>query len=588
MGYGAQAKRVPAKGQGIVVDADIYKIGILGKFKRGIASVRTGIYSMDDVRKACGNAIITTYAWLVLRAFYQHLQSGVVVEAKIAMHVASDAVQAGYVVNDGSTAKIFDIKAGLRGEVDKSAGGNDIAIKISHSESVTFKLTADSAATPTFVFLDQVNNLEVGYQIKIADGTNTEYPFITAIDPVTKKVSFSALTNTYTAALTTVYRLDWNLYIAIKDDFGQYQQQEQYLDIPFVKSSTKGMVPLINSEISGSFYAILTLDGTNSTTGANARPAALTSWTPLTGGSDGTAPNDASWNTLAANLADEHMQIFLAPESSSTTHNNNMAVFTTIGYKAMYFAQSSNGATEDILKNLGGICSEPIKFGMLPIDKWFETDDPTKEGGRIQIPPVGHAAAHWFNNYALYGASKIAAGNRDSLVTADKLLDSNGLIHDDTNGKGDRMIRKYRINIARYRAGKGVTINSGRTFSTDKGYQFQNQIMQWLLYRVSILEYLRSIEQDKAGIRAQEDHYNAVWSYMYKKFNADEFYKGQKENGDPTVFEDVVTIVNDFTVNTLADIAEGRETNFVQFIAPPPIEEPILSLASAPVTMVKG
>ncbi|TGN20787.1 hypothetical protein [Leptospira idonii] len=588
MGYGAQAKRVPAKGQGIVVDADVFKLGIVGKFKRGLASVQTGLYSMDDVRKVCGNATTSSNAWLVLRALYQHLRPGVTVESKILMHVANDAVQAGYAINDGATTKVFDFKAGAKGEVDKSAGGNDIAIKISQSESVTFKLTADTDEAPTVAYLDQINNLEVGYQVKFADGTNTEYAFITAIDAVTKKITFAALTNDYTAALTTVSRCDWNLFIAVKDDYGSYQQQESYLDIPYVKSSTKGMIPLVNNAVSGSFYGILTLNDANSTTGANARPAALASWTPLTGGSNGTAANDASWNSLVAGLADEHIQILLAPESSSPTHNNNMATFTTSGYKALYFGQASNGATEDVLKNLGGICSEPIKFGMLPIDKWFETDDPTKDGGKIQIPPVGHAAAHWFNNYSVYGASKVAAGNRDALVTSDRLLDSNGLIHDDVNGKGDRLIRKYRINIARYRQGKGITINSARTWSTDTGYQFQNQIMQWLLYKVSILDYLRSIEQDKAGVRAQEDHYNAIWSYMIKKYDAGEFFQGQREDGTPTEFQDVVQIVNDFTVNTLADIANGIENNFVQFIAPPPIEEPILSLASAPVTMVKG
>ncbi len=588
MGYGARAERVPAKGAGIVVDADIYKLGIIGKFKRGLASVKLGNFSMDDIRKVCGSATTSYYSWLVLRAFYQHLRPGVNVETKILMHVASDAVQAGYQILDGATVKIFDFKAGVKNEIDKSAGGNDIAIKISQSESVTFRLTTDTAATPTTAVLDQVNNLEIGYQIKIADGTNTEYAFITAIDAVTKTITFAALTNTYTAALTTVSRLDWNLFIAMKDDFGTYQQRESYLDIPHVKSATKGAVPLLNNTVSGSFYGILTLNGSNTTIGANSRPAALTAWTPLTGGSDGTAPNDASWNTLVAGLADQSMQILIAPESSSTTHNNNMAVWTTSGYKALYFGQSSNGATEDTLKNLGGICSEPIKFGMLPIDKWFETDDPTKDGARVQIPPIGHAAAHWFNNYATYGASKVAAGNRDALVTSDRLLDSNGLIHDDTNGKGDRLIRKYRINIARFRQGKGVTVNSARTWSTDTGYQFQNQIMQWLLYKVSILDYLRSIEQDKAGVRAQEDHYNAIWAYMIKKFDAGEFFQGKHEDGTPTEFQDVVQIVNDFTVNTLADIANGIENNFVQFIAPPPIEEPILSLASAPVTMVKG
>jgi hypothetical protein len=75
---------------------------------------------------------------------------------------------------------------------------------------------------------------------------------------------------------------------------------------------------------------------------------------------------------------------------------------------------------------------------------------------------------------------------------------------------------------------------------------------------------------------------------MNKKFKAGDFFQGQKDDGSETTFEDVVKIVNDFTINTLARIANGQEEIFVQFIAPPPIEEPILSLASAPVTVVRS
>ncbi len=588
MTYGASAKRVPAQGSGNVVDVDIYKLGIIGKFKRGIASVRKGIYSIDDFIKHCGGMTTASYSPLVSRAFYKHLRPEVQVEMKVKMFVSGTAAQATYAILDGAAVKIYDISAGLKNEIDKSAFGNDIAIKISHSENITFKLTADSGLTPAFIFLDQVNNLEVGYQIKIANGTNTEYPFITAIDPALKKVSFTALANTYTAALTTVSRLDWNLYIAVKDDVGVYQTKEEYLDIPFIKSTTKGMQPLLNDTVSGSYYGILATNVSNVTVGANARPAALTSWKPLAGGSDGSAAIDSDWNTLVEGLVDEQMQILLAPESSSTTHNNNMAVWTTIGYRAMYYGQSSNGATLDTLQNLGAIVSEPIKLGMVPSDKWFETDDPTRDGAKVAIPPVGHAAAHWFNNYATYGASKVAAGNKDAFVTADKLLDSNGLIHDDANGVGGRLIEKFRINIARFRQGKGTTFNSARTFSTDQGYMYQNQIMQWLLYKVSILDYLRTIEQDKSGVRAQEAHRNAVWSYMNKKYKSGEFFVGQHEDGTETTFEDVVKIVNDFSINTLARIAAGEEEMFVQFVAVPPIEKPILSLASAPVTTVRA
>jgi len=55
-----------------------------------------------------------------------------------------------------------------------------------------------------------------------------------------------------------------------------------------------------------------------------------------------------------------------------------------------------------------------------------------------------------------------------------------------------------------------------------------------------------------------------------------------------TKFSDVCIIVNDFSINTLANINNGIEEIFLQFIAPGVIEEPILSLASAGVTAVKG
>ena len=44
--------------------------------------------------------------------------------------------------------------------------------------------------------------------------------------------------------------------------------------------------------------------------------------------------------------------------------------------------------------------------------------------------------------------------------------------------------------------------------------------------------------------------------------------------------------MNDFTINTLVNINNGIEEIFVQIVCPIPIEEPILSLASAGVTSV--
>ena len=592
MGYGAQVRRVPAKSGAFVSDADIYNIGLMGRARRGLTGIQRGIYSIDDFRKACGGFTSSRYMAHVARSFFKTLDPSVQVEMKCLMFQASDATQANYAIQDttGTPATIYTASAGRKAVADKSAFGNDIALKVSLSENVTFKLTANSGATPTSIYLDQVEGLQVGYYIKIADGTHTEYAAITAIDTSLKKITFSALTYTYSTTNTTVYRQDWSLLVGVKNDFGVYETKEEWKEYPFAASDTLSMAAAVNHPETGSDYIILAVNGSNASPAATKRPAALASWTALTGGADGTAPVDADWNTLVASFADEPMQILLAPESSSTTHNVNMSQYATTGSKFMYYGQAANEANEDTLKTHGAYCRGPVVFGMNPMDKWMETDDPTKTEGKIQIPGVGFAAAHWFNNYSQFGISKVAAGNKTPVPASgiDRLIDSNGIVHDDTNGQGGRLIRLFSVNIARYRRGKGITINSARTYSTDPGYTYQNQIMQFLLVKKSIKAYLQEIEQDRSGVDAQTAHRDAIWAYMKRKYDAGEFFRGQKEDGSPTKFEDVVQIVNDFSVNTLADIANGKETTFVQFVETPPIEEPVLDLASAAVTTVRG
>jgi hypothetical protein len=599
MGYGAEARRVPARAGAILSDVDIYKIMLLCKTERGIVDssgdpvVHDEIYSMNDFYAKCGgfkSSSPTYYGAFIARSFFKELEKGLGCEMKTISPVAANAVQAGYDILDGSGAKIFDIDAGCRNLIDKSAFGNKIAIKITHVEEITMKLTTALADSATTCVLDSVDNLEVGNYIKFTEGSDTEVRAITSIVPATKTVGFAAITESggFSTANTTVTRLDWKLEVAVKDDKGNYEKKEEW-KLPFAKSNTIGLASSFNNTDTGSEYAILTVASANASLPENKLPAELTSWTAFTSGADGTAAVDADWKTLAEDyVAGQEFTILLAPESTSITHNQNMSDFCTDDYKGMYYAQSSNAATEATLKNFGASMRGSVKFSMLPSDKWIETDDPTVTNGKIDIPKVGVDAAHWFNTYYKYGESKVAAGNKTEMVLkcSDVLLDSNALVHDDRGGVGNRLIRNYSVNICRYTRGKGITNNSARTFSTDAGYMYQNQIMAFLLYSRSILAYLRLIEQDKSGYNAQESHYAQVWAYMKKKFDAGHLFVGKKEDGSLTTFKDVCVIVNDFTVNTLVNIANGIEETFLQFCSPPPIESPILSLASASVTSV--
>lgn len=592
MGYGTRARRVPAKGAGKLVDVDIYKIGVIGNTERGFENViQDEIYSMGDFETKCGlYRSSSDYVGYVARSFFKELSVENPVEMKVLGWVASDAVNATYSMldQDGTPEEVWNIKAAKKGVLDKSAFGNKIAVKVTTSTNVTMKLTADTAATPTSAVLDSVDNLEVGNYVNFADGVADETEVILTIVPATKTITFAALVATFTAAATTVSRVDVELDVAVKDPTGNYQLKEEWVE-PMTISDTVGIAYTVNHPVTGSNYIKMVSASNATADAADQLPADLTAWTPLTSGSDGTAAIDANWVTLLSSFTDLDITFLLAPESTTSGHNISMAEWATDGYKCMYYAQTTDVTSEALLKIFGALMRKNVTFAMLPSDKWLETDNPIT-GGKVSIPKVGVDAAHWFNTYTKFGESKVAAGNKGEMVlkSTDTLRDANELVHDDRAGVGARLIRNYSINICRFRRGVGITNNSARTFSTDDGYKYQNQIMQWLLYKKTIVQYLQSIEQDRAGVYAQEFHRNRIWSYMKGKFKAGHIYQGQLEDGSLTSFDDACIIVNDFSINTLANIANGIEEIFVQFIAPPPIEEPILSLASAAVTTVKS
>jgi hypothetical protein len=597
MSYGARAQRVPALGGAVLKDIDIFKILLLGQTERGIVDgsdfpvIMDEIYSMNDFSGKCGEFNNSYMAAYVADSFYKELDKNISCEMKVLSYVDAGAVQAVYDILDSAPLKIFDCDAAYKGLTDKSAFGNKIAIKTTKTNNVTMKLTADVLTGVTVAYLDNVDNLQVGYYVKFV-GAVTAMAVVTSISTSAKSIGFSALTlgATLEVASTVVSRADVKLEIAIKDSSGNYQRKELW-EAPFAKSNTVGLALLVNDSISGSEYIKLTINAANTTPALTQLPADLTSWTPLTSGSDGTAANDAAWNTLATTyLNSTEFTIMLAPESATITHNTNMANFCTSNYKGMFYAQAADASAEASLKNFGASLRGSVVFAMLPSDKWINVVDPTVIGGFKHIPKVGVDASHWFNTYNKFGEAKVAAGNKSEMVLkcTDQLLDSNGLVHDDQDGVGSRLIKNYSVNICRYRRGKGITNNSARTFSTDAGYMYQNQIMQFLLYSRSIVTYLREVEQDKAGKAAQNSHYNTVWGYMKKKFDSGQLFVGQKEDGTETGFNDVCLIINDFSINTLADIANGIEQIFFQFVAVPPIEELILSVASAPVTSVRG
>jgi hypothetical protein len=464
-----------------------------------------------------------------------------------------------------------------------SAFGNKIGYKLTVTEEKTYTLSADIAITGTTATLTSVDGLKIGDYIRVDDGTNDETKEITDINTNTKVVTFTALANVaaMTVANTEIFRQDIKLEIAVKDINGFWEQKETHERMPF----TDDVINIINRLNAESYYLIASAE-TFSETDSDAIPANVTTWTELSSGSDGTTSTEAQFVAVADNFDDEDITILVSPAFTTNSYNLSLCTKATNETDYVYYVGIAENATESTLKALGAELRKTVQFAMIPMDKWFETKDPLNLALDINIPNTGILAAHYFNEYYENGVGRVAAGNRTPINTAMLPDDDNGLIHDDKAGLGDLLIRDYSVNIGRWKKNIGTTINSARTLSTDDGYKYQNQLMGFILLKKSILDYLQSIEQDQSGLDAQETHYFVVWTYLKKLYDASVFYKGQREDGTATEFKDVVQIVNDFSINTLADIANGIEQMFVQVIFVPPIEEPILSLASAPITSI--
>lgn len=589
MAYGATEERVPARGFGGIEAANIYIVNVLGRFARGFSTVQRGIFDSDQFRKNLGGFNSSYMSPYVVKTFLDTLftQLKGKVELRLGGYVASDATQASFIIqdNNGTPQTLFTAKCSKKNDADKSAFGNNVALKTEIVEQLKYTLASDMATNGTTAVLTSVENLKVGYKLHLDDGVNSVDRQITSIDIVTKTVTFAAVGVgvTFTAALTTIYRLDWKLTIATKREKGNIEIEETWIR-PMFKGNTDGMALATNDVNDGSYYLSLEYNASNTSPEGSDRPAVYSSWQFLTGGSDGAvAPNDATWNTLVSKFADDRAAFLLAPESTSITHNLNMATYASNGQKFVYYAGIPTGATADTLTNIGASLRSVVQFGMIPFDKRFKTIDPVNDE-KLEVPNIGYLAAHWFNYFSQYSENKVAAGFDIPINTTDEVID-NGIRHNDSAGVGERLITKYSVNIGA-KTTNGIFVNSARTLSSDPGYQWQHQLMIFLIDRNTAHELDLKFEQAVGGNENQVRRAGIFRAYLRARFDAGIYYNGFLPNGKRAQFDNVIILQLDSTNNPLAQLLTGTEVMFYQFIAPYVVENPNLQIASAPLTFV--
>lgn len=595
-GYGTNVYRGNPKALGGLRSVNFLKVNVIGRFARGIVDangtpvVTERIFTEEDMKRTLGGFDSVKMSPYIIRALFRGLKARLqgAVEVKAIGWVAANAVQATLVLKDIASPTpldLFTAGAARLGNHDKSTFGNSISIKTSRSEVIKYTLKADMTANADILFPDAIDNLKIGYFLRLNDGTNNVVRRVSAINTATGQVTLASTVGagiTFTAALTVITRIDWSLFIAVDDDKGIPRQKEAWENYPFAKSDTLGLPLALNDKNAGSMYLTLAYI-TNASIDPDSLPAVLTSWTRLASGADGTAPTDADYLTLGNIMKTYRAAFWLAGESSSLAHNQNMLGIVSDGnFYGEYLVNIPANATQAILENYGNTLRSSIQFGEIPGDKRFNTINPVT-GEKFNIPNIGHIAAHWFNSYVERGEEWVDAGNDYPLQTTDELVD-NGIIASDAAGNGKRLIVDYRVNILEREPGVGIIKKSGRTLSTNEGYMYKNQVMQTLLYAEEIRAFRRKQEQQPGGADKQQAAQRAVDSAMRDKYEAGKFLIYQKEDLSFSTYNDVVSVVDDITTTPLADLATGKDLLVFQFKAKPPIEFPDAEISSLPGT----
>ncbi len=169
--------------------------GIIGNFERGPMNKATLVTNMTQFERTFGTKPLSgTTSWYSVKAFFAKAGKGTLYVVRVAGTSKAKATVT-LVDRESSPANALQVDAASEG-----TWGNGLAVVIADSPILSTTYASDITSGDTSAVLTSIEGLEVGSDISITDGANTEYVRITAIETASNTVHWSGgLTNGYLA-----------------------------------------------------------------------------------------------------------------------------------------------------------------------------------------------------------------------------------------------------------------------------------------------------------------------------------------------------------------------------------------------------
>lgn len=188
------------------------RVGLMGNFEWGELNKAVEVGNLADFYKKYGSeAPLGTTSFQSVKGFFAKLGSGSLWIVRCASATAAKATST-LQDRNGSPANTARIDAKYHG-----SRGNHISRQIADYNILSTTLLANISGGATSARLTSIGGLEVGSDISLYNGTNTEERRIISIDITNNQVNWTTgLTNAYTTANGVIKSLEFSLLVYFK------------------------------------------------------------------------------------------------------------------------------------------------------------------------------------------------------------------------------------------------------------------------------------------------------------------------------------------------------------------------------------
>jgi phage tail sheath protein FI len=498
----------------------------IGRTDRGLPNQPVRITNPAQFQERFGGFLSTSYLAYAVAGFF--LNGGR--EAYVCRVLGGASPTASIVLNNRASAATpaLRVAAGFRGQAEPGDWGTRLRLDVSDDPRAKTRLAADTDLVNPTARLASLDGFRVGSVVRFADGVNTEYRKITAIDPAAGTISWAAaqlLTNVYTATTAPAaqvtsaeVRLTVRYQATIADPFTTV---EEWPNLSMEVDSPDYAVDRINHQFTGSRYVFVTdLSGTtasgleNPAVTSSQQPAAATETAPVAADYTG----DSALHTGLFAFDRFQVQLLAVPDAHTPTFtagNRRTIVRAALDYcdargDCMYvgsapdrgapvnttprsprdYTQLESGYVQSV-KAYSALFQGRKVFGAL-YAPWIQVSDPIAAGTAPTkfVPVDGHIMGVYARTELERGIFKAPAGNAALVRGA---LDLSAGFSD---GQPTDLVRNGFVNGVRALPGLGIVVAASRTLSTDTRWWFVGTRLLFNFVKSSLRDGLRFVRQE--------------------------------------------------------------------------------------------